>query len=79
LIYIEDNRKAAKIDMNVYIVRGLRLLWSYVGIILDHILLWWIDTPMSCYNLTHIDSIRCWLYHQNVNGKLTSIWYDILH
>ncbi|XP_034487030.1 uncharacterized protein LOC117791400 [Drosophila innubila] len=64
---IFDNRKAAEIDMNVYIVRGLRLLWSYVGIILDHILLWWIDTPMSCYNLTHIDSIRCWLYHQNVN------------
>lgn len=56
--------------MNAYIVRGLRLLWSYVGIILDHILLWWIDTPMSCYNLTHIDSIRCWLYHQNVNGRI---------
>ncbi|KAH8409869.1 hypothetical protein KR222_011683, partial [Zaprionus bogoriensis] len=64
---IFDNRKAGEVDMNVYIVRGLRLLWSYVGIILDHILLWWIDTPMSCYSLTHIDSIRCWLYHQSVN------------
>ncbi|KAH8312619.1 hypothetical protein KR044_011687 [Drosophila immigrans] len=64
---IFDSRKAGEVDMNAYIVRGLRLLWSYVGIILDHILLWWIDTPMSCYNLTHIDSIRCWLYHQNVN------------
>ncbi|XP_032295368.2 uncharacterized protein [Drosophila virilis] len=62
-----ESRKPGDVDMNVYILRGLRLLWSYVGIILDHILLWWIDTPMSCYNLTHIDSIRCWLYHQNIN------------
>lgn len=53
----------------MYIVKGLRLLWSYVGIILDHILLWWIDTPVSCYRLTHIDSIRSWLYHQSVNGE----------
>ncbi|XP_030369877.1 uncharacterized protein LOC115620663 [Scaptodrosophila lebanonensis] len=55
------------VDMHLYIGRGLRLLWSYVGIILDHILLWWIDTPVSCYSLTHIDSIRSWLYHQSVN------------
>lgn len=64
-----DGRKSGEVDINAYIVRGLRLLWSYVGIILDHILLWWIDTPMSCYNLTHIDSIRCWLFHQSVNGE----------
>ncbi|XP_017869827.1 PREDICTED: uncharacterized protein LOC108618361 [Drosophila arizonae] len=64
---IFDSRRTGEVDMNAYIVRGLRLLWSYVGIILDHILLWWIDTPMSCYNLTHIDSIRCWLFHQSVN------------
>ncbi|ALC46001.1 CG13842 [Drosophila busckii] len=64
---IFESRQSAEVDVNVYIVRGLRLLWSYVGIILDHILLWWIDTPISCYNLTHIDSIRCWLNHQNVN------------
>ncbi|KAH8276791.1 hypothetical protein KR026_000809 [Drosophila bipectinata] len=64
---IFDNGKKGPVDMNVYIVKGLRLLWSYVGIILDHILLWWIDTPVSCYRLTHIDSIRSWLYHQSVN------------
>ncbi|XP_026840161.1 uncharacterized protein LOC6587724 [Drosophila persimilis] len=64
---IFDNGKGGTVDMNVYIVKGLRLLWSYVGIILDHILLWWIDTPVSCYSLTHIDSIRSWLYHQNVH------------
>ncbi|XP_034662318.1 uncharacterized protein LOC117897513 [Drosophila subobscura] len=64
---IFDNGKGGTVDMNLYIVKGLRLLWSYVGIILDHILLWWIDTPVSCYSLTHIDSIRSWLYHQNVN------------
>ncbi|EDW80623.1 uncharacterized protein Dwil_GK11629 [Drosophila willistoni] len=64
---IFDNGKGGPVDMNAYIVRGMRLLWSYVGIILDHILLWWIDTPMSCYNINHIDSIRSWLYHQSVN------------
>ncbi|XP_017114543.1 uncharacterized protein LOC108137395 [Drosophila elegans] len=64
---IFDNGKKGPVDMNVYIVKGLRLLWSYVGIILDHILLWWIDNPVSCYRLTHIDSIRSWLYHQSVN------------
>ncbi|XP_068156723.1 uncharacterized protein [Drosophila tropicalis] len=64
---IFDNGKGGPMDMNAYIVRGMRLLWSYVGIILDHILLWWIDTPMSCYNINHIDSIRSWLYHQSVN------------
>ncbi|KAH8361759.1 hypothetical protein KR200_004089 [Drosophila serrata] len=64
---IFDNGKKGPVDIQVYIVKGLRLLWSYVGIILDHILLWWIDTPVSCYRLTHIDSIRSWLYHQSVN------------
>ncbi|EDW43235.1 GM23627 [Drosophila sechellia] len=62
---IFDNGKKGPVDMNAYIVKGLRLLWSYVGIILDHILLWWIDNPVSCYRLTHIDSIRSWLYHQS--------------
>ncbi|XP_073819814.1 uncharacterized protein [Musca autumnalis] len=53
-------------DLHEYVLRGMRLMWSYVGIILDHIILWWIDTPISCYSLTHVDSIRNWLYLHNV-------------
>uniref|UniRef100_A0A1I8PN77 Coiled-coil protein 142 C-terminal domain-containing protein n=1 Tax=Stomoxys calcitrans TaxID=35570 RepID=A0A1I8PN77_STOCA len=53
-------------DLHEYVLKGMRLMWSYVGIILDHIILWWIDTPISCYSLTHVDSIRSWLYLANV-------------
>lgn len=55
-------------DLHEFVLRGMRLMWSYVGIILDHIILWWIDTPISCYSLTYVDSIRHWMFMQNVKG-----------
>ncbi|KNC30174.1 hypothetical protein FF38_07661 [Lucilia cuprina] len=57
---------ATQEDLHEFVLRGMRLMWSYVGIILDHIILWWIDTPVSCYSLTYVDSIRNWLFMQNV-------------
>lgn len=50
--------------------RGMRLMWSQVGVILDHILLWWIDNPLCTYSLTHIDSIRRAFLKKNIKGKL---------
>lgn len=55
--------------------RGMRLMWSQVGIKLDHILLWWIDNPLCSYSLTHIDSIRKAFLKQNIKGKLR-LWCD---
>uniref|UniRef100_A0A1A9WJB3 Coiled-coil protein 142 C-terminal domain-containing protein n=1 Tax=Glossina brevipalpis TaxID=37001 RepID=A0A1A9WJB3_9MUSC len=59
--------QASNESLNEFVLQGMRLMWSYVGIILDHIILWWIDTPISCYSLAHVNSIRKWLYMQNVN------------
>ncbi|KAI9579852.1 hypothetical protein GQX74_000640 [Glossina fuscipes] len=59
--------QASNENLHEFILQGMRLMWSYVGIILDHIILWWIDTPISCYSLAHVNSIRKWLFMQNVN------------
>ncbi|XP_037948176.1 uncharacterized protein LOC119679743 [Teleopsis dalmanni] len=48
------------------IAHGLRIIWSSVGVILDHILLWWMDTPITCYSVIHIDSIRLWMQMQKI-------------
>uniref|UniRef100_A0A1A9ZHN7 Coiled-coil protein 142 C-terminal domain-containing protein n=1 Tax=Glossina pallidipes TaxID=7398 RepID=A0A1A9ZHN7_GLOPL len=59
--------QASNENLHEFVLQGMRLMWSYVGIILDHIILWWIDTPISCYSLAHVNSIRKWLFMQNVN------------
>ncbi|XP_018802572.1 PREDICTED: uncharacterized protein LOC108977375 [Bactrocera latifrons] len=53
-------------DLNEFVTRGIRILWSNVGLILDHIILWWIDTPLACYPLTHVETMRNWLKHHTV-------------
>ena len=69
--------QAGQEDLHEFVLRGMRLMWSYVGIILDHIILWWIDTPISCYSLTHVDSIRNWLFMLNIKGHIRmKSWKD---
>ncbi|KAL9891076.1 uncharacterized protein ACN427_009788 [Glossina fuscipes fuscipes] len=71
--------QASNENLHEFILQGMRLMWSYVGIILDHIILWWIDTPISCYSLAHVNSIRKWLFMQNVNGKCNenSFYFEV--
>nr|XP_036233800.1 uncharacterized protein LOC106627767 isoform X2 [Bactrocera oleae] len=54
-------------ELNDFVTRGIRLIWSNVGLILDHIVLWWIDTPLACYPLTHVETMRNWLKHHAVD------------
>ncbi|XP_054747601.1 uncharacterized protein LOC129253319 [Anastrepha obliqua] len=48
-------------ELGEFVMRGMRLMWSNVGLLLDHIILWWIDTPLACYPLTHVETMRNWL------------------
>ncbi|XP_067616359.1 uncharacterized protein [Eurosta solidaginis] len=61
-----------------FVMRGMRLTWSNVSLILDHIILWWIDTPLACYPLTHVETMRNWLKN-HTEKDLPEPVYSTLH
>ncbi|XP_036332038.1 uncharacterized protein LOC118743458 isoform X1 [Rhagoletis pomonella] len=54
-------KSCTRAELSEFVMRGMRLIWPNVGLILDHIILWWIDTPLACYPLTHVETMRNWL------------------
>ncbi|XP_055852622.1 uncharacterized protein LOC129916607 isoform X2 [Episyrphus balteatus] len=49
-----DEKKSYDLMMN----DAIKTVWTYITTILDHVILWWIETPVSCFSLTYVDSIR---------------------
>lgn len=48
-------------DLVKWINRGCRSLWTQVGGTLDHVVLWWSNSPISSQPASHAKYLRDWL------------------
>uniref|UniRef100_T1GTN9 Uncharacterized protein n=1 Tax=Megaselia scalaris TaxID=36166 RepID=T1GTN9_MEGSC len=57
---------------------GIKNLWSLTGAILDHILLWWNDLPMTSFPVMHTMNFREWIIQQDMKDAPDEIVFTLL-
>ncbi|XP_055907300.1 uncharacterized protein LOC129942410 isoform X3 [Eupeodes corollae] len=55
-----------KQSYSLLLTDSIKKVWTYISTILDHVILWWTDTPMSSYSIFCVDSIRKTIFFDNL-------------
>lgn len=64
------DHRITKAEVVKWVNKATRGLWTQTGATLEHVLLWWCNTPLACQPVTAAKHLRDWLLNIQYDGKV---------